>query len=112
MSTKKDCSLPDTTELKQMIIDNPELPLLIFCGEESYDADFSYSQANAGKPSIATIILYGDVWIDEDDYRDSLSDNLCDEEEYRDLSDVDYDKMIDKKVEEAEFVKAIVIYVG
>ena len=52
------------------------------------------------------------MWCDEDDYRERLSDNLADEEEYKDLSDEDYEKMIDKKVEETDFVKAIVIWVG
>ena len=52
------------------------------------------------------------MWQDKDEYYDRLVDDLCDEEEYRDFSDEDYFKMIDQKIAETEFVKAIVIYVG
>jgi hypothetical protein len=50
--------------------------------------------------------------MDEDEYRDKLSDDLADEEEYKSLSDEDYEKVIDEKVKNTEFVSAIVIYVG
>lgn len=45
-------------------------------------------------------------------YAEKLTDELCDEEEYKHLSNEDYEKMIDEKVKQAEFVKAIVIWVG
>ena len=31
-NTKLPVSLEDTTELRKLIIENPDLPLLIFCG--------------------------------------------------------------------------------
>lgn len=43
---------------------------------------------------------------------DRISNDLSDEEEYKDMTDDEYDKMIDKKVNETEFVNAIVVYVG
>ena len=52
------------------------------------------------------------MWLNEEDYRDKLSDDLCDEEEYKYLSDEEYEKMLDQKIAETEFVKAIVIWVG
>lgn len=110
--TKFSCSLDDTSELRKLILDNPDLPLLIFCGEEAWCGDYSYSMAYIRNPSIQTLTLYGDLWVDEDDYRDKLVDDLCDKEEYKDLSDEDYYKMIDQKVAETEFCKAIVVYVG
>lgn len=51
-------------------------------------------------------------WFDKKDYEDKLSDDLCDQEEYKNLSDKEYNRMIKEKVAETEFVKAIVIYVG
>ena len=50
--------------------------------------------------------------MDEDDLYDKLNDDLADEEEYKDLSDKEYDKMVKRKVKETEFVEAIVIYIG
>lgn len=110
--TKLDCTLNDTTVLRNLIVENPELPVLIFCGEEAWSGEYGYTQADASSGEIKNLTLYGDMWLDKDDYRDQLSDDLCDEEEYQDLSDEEYEKMIKQKVVETEFVKAIVIYVG
>ena len=111
-NTKFDFSLNDTSNLRQLILENPDLPLLIFAGEEAWGGDWSYTQAYVRNPSIQTLTLYHDEWIDVDDYADRLADDLCYEEEYKDLSDEEYDKMIDQKVAETEFAQAIVIYVG
>lgn len=63
--------------------------------------------------SVENLALYNDeVFLDEDDYRERLENDLCDESEYVDLSDEEYYKMIDQKMEEVEFTKAIVVYIG
>lgn len=115
-NTKLPVSLEDTTELRKLIIDNPDLPLLIFCGEESWDGEHTYSSASASKGSIQELTLYENVydavWMDREDYAEKLSDDLAFEEEHKDITDEEYDKIIDQKVKETEFVKAIVIYVG
>ncbi len=112
MSTKNNCSLSDTKVLRNLILENPDLPLIIFCGEEAWGGDWGYTQADVSKGEIENLILYGDQWLDEDDYREKLSDDLCDEPEYKDLSDEEYEKMIDEKVAQSKFVKAIVLWVG
>lgn len=106
------CSLDDTTELRNLIIENPDLPLLVFVGDEDWCGEWYYQMAHARCGGIQELTVYDGLWLDEDDYRDKLTDDLCDEEEYVDLSDEDYFKMIDQKIAETEFVKAIVIYVG
>lgn len=112
-NTKLPVSLEDTTELRKLIIENPDLPLLIFCGEESYYEDgYPYSMASASNGDIQELTLYSDVWMDKDDYAEKLRDDLDFEEEYISMTDEEYDNMIAQKVNETEFVKAIVIYVG
>lgn len=112
-NTKLPVSLENTTELRKLIIENPDFPLLFFCGEEAYyDDGYPYSMASASNAEIQELTLYNDVWMDKDDYAEKLRDDLAFEEEYKDMTDDEYDKMIDKKVNETEFVKAIVIYVG
>ena len=105
-------SLDDTTELRKLIIENPDLPHIVFAGEEAWSGEWGYEFTDARCRGVQSLTLYDDLWLDEDDYRDKLTDDLCDEEEYKDLSDEDYYKMIDQKIAETEFVKAIVIYVG
>lgn len=110
--TKLNCSLNDTTVLRNLILENPDLPLIIFCGEDSWHDEYPYEQADASSGGIAELTFYNGWWLEKDDYEDALSDDLCDKEEYKDLSDEEYDKMIKQKVAETEFVKAIVIFVG
>ena len=111
-NNKFELSLNDTTELRKLIIENPDLPLLIFAGEEAWQGEYSYNQTYASVGSIQTLTLYNGMWLDEQEYKDRLYDDLCDCEEYIDLSNEDYDKVIKQKVAETEFAKAIVVYVG
>lgn len=106
------CSLNDTAELRKLILENPNLPLLIFCGEDSWHDEYPYEQAEASSGEVKELTLYNNWWLDKSDYKDKLSDDLCDKKEYRDMSDKEYDNMIKQKISETEFVKAIVIYVG
>lgn len=46
-NTSFDCSLNDSSELKKLILENPTLPLLFFCGEECYRGEYPYEKADA-----------------------------------------------------------------
>ncbi|MCM1232310.1 MAG: hypothetical protein NC489_19480 [Ruminococcus flavefaciens] len=111
-NTSLNCSLNDTTKLRNLILENPELPLLVFCGEDSWHDEYPYEQADASSGDIKELTFYNGWWMDRGDYEDKLSDDLCDKEEYKNLSDHEYSKIIEQKIAETEFVKAIVIYVG
>lgn len=112
MSLKDICSLRDTTKLKELILENPDLPLLIFAGEDAWQGEYCYNQVDARIYGVEEITLYADRWMYKDEYEEELSDALCDEEEYKNISDEEWDKMIQQKVAETEFVKAIIVYVG
>ena len=112
MTTKFDCSLKDTTVLRNLILENPDLPLIVFCGEEAWNGEYGYTQATTNRGEIEELTLYSDRWMDREEYEEELSDDLCDEEEYKNLSDKEWDEMIAQKVAETEFVKAIVLWVG
>lgn len=111
-STNLNCSLNDTAVLRNLILENPDLPLLIFCGEDSWHDEYPYEQADASGGEIKELTLYNEWWLDKEDYEDKLLDDLYDQEEYKSLSDEEYNQMIRQKVAETEFVRAIVIYVG
>lgn len=110
---KAECSLSDTSNLRKLILENPDLPLLIFCGEEAWSGDWAYEQAvSVSDGKILELTLYEHMWRTKDDYEEELANDLSDKEEYENLSDKEYEKVIKQKVSETEFVKAIVIYVG
>ena len=105
--TQKDCK-----DLKELIISNPETPLLIFAGEEAWTGDYSYNSVDAGYASLRLITLYGEEWLDEDEFEDKVRDDMANDEQYENLSDEEFDKEFARIKAETAFVKAIVIYVG
>lgn len=109
---KNKCSLKDTKILRDLILENPELPVLIFCSEGVWDGEHAYTQAYASKGEIDELTLYGDMWLDEEDYKEKLADDLGYEKEYENMSEEEYSEMIDGLVSATEFVKAIVLWVG
>lgn len=111
-NSKFDLSLNDTTELRKLIIENPDLPLLIFAGEEAWQGEWSYNQTDARVSGIQTLTFYNNMWLDKEDYEERLYDDLCDCVEYIHMSNAEYEKMIKKRVSQTEFTKAIVVYVG
>lgn len=85
---------------------------MIFCGQDCWHDEYPYEQTDASEGCIKEVTLYNNYWLDREDYEEALSYDLSSQEEYKDLSDEVYDQMIEQKVEDTEFVKAIVIYVG
>ena len=99
-----------TKKLKELILENPNLPLVIFAGDERC-FDYWYTKVDINSVKIEEITLYkNEVWLNKQDLEDKLSDDLCDE--YEHLSDEEYYKMIEQKVEETEFIKCICIFCG
>lgn len=105
-------SLNDTKELKKLILENPDLPLLIFAGEDANTGEYCYELAEARVRGIEKLTLYNDTWQDKEDFREALQENLCDEEKYAELTDKEFEAAIEEIVKETEFVEAIVIDVG
>ena len=111
-STRFDLSLNDTSNLRNLIIENPELPLIIFAGDEAWSGDASYTMADISSGSVELITLHDDCWFDEDDFREHLIDAMCDEEWARNLTDEEFYAIVDEEIDKTEFIKVIVVYVG
>lgn len=109
MILKNETSIPDNSELRQLIIDNPGLPLIIFVGEIAWSGDFTYNAANKVLCEIEELTLYNDIWMDRDNYADKLYDDLAFDYDYENLSDEKYSKIIDDKVTRTKFIKAITV---
>ena len=111
ISQRNECTLQNCEELKQMIIQHPDYPLIIFCGEDSWSGDYQYTQVVNARCAIQNLALYNnELWLEEDDYEERLQIDLSDNEEYKDMGDEEFYKMISKLMEEIEFLPTIVIY--
>ena len=107
LMTQKDC-----TTLKKLIIENPEAPLLIFAGEYANTGVYRYESVPSGDAFLEEITMYGDQWLNKDDFEEVLGDDMANDKQYENLSDEELDDEIAKIVAKTAFVKAIVIYVG
>lgn len=101
-------SLDNTRELRNMLLENPELPLIIFAGEESYCGEYSYNLAEVSKFKIMDLTFEGEYYIEKSEYEDKLSDRLYDKYDTNEK----LKHAVDNIMKETEFVKAIVVYVG
>ena len=106
LMTARDCK-----ELKELIISNPEAPMLIFCSEESWTGDYCYESQTSMYIHLDPVTLYNNIWISKDDYEEKLRDDMADDPDYKNLSDEEFDKAADKIVAETAFVDTICVYV-
>lgn len=109
---RPECTLPDIMGLRKLILENPDLPLIIFCGEDANTGEYAYEASDSASVEIEELTFYNNFWIDKNDYEEQLADNMCNMADFKDMLDWELDRLISKKVEETEFIKAITVTVG
>ena len=103
-------------ELKQLIIENPDLPLIFFATYEAnrgeYSSEFADARAHKGIVLNCMGIQEDHIYTDEDDLESDISDMLFDEHGH-DWSDEEYEAAVAEKMKEYEpyWVNAIIITV-
>ena len=103
-------------ELKQLIIENPDLPLIFFATDEANSGEYSSELADARAHKGIVLNCMGiqedHIYTDEDDLESDISDMLFDEHGH-DWSDEEYEAAIAEKMKEYEpyWVNAIIITV-
>lgn len=112
----------DNEELRKLIAENPDLPLVFMVmNDELLDGNCS-TVFESCSCDVETVYFYetseysGCTEKCTDDYieiQEYYEDKFCDNEEYKDLSDADYEEAIKKYIEEnIRHYKAIVVSVG
>lgn len=101
-------SLDNTIELRKLLLENPDLPLVIFAGEESYCGEYSYNLAVVSSVKIEELTFEGEWYIEKSDFKDKLYDKLDDEYDTNEK----LDHAVDNIMKETEFVRSIIVYVG
>lgn len=105
-----------TDELRKLILENPELPIVILANEDSSNADYGWTFCSSISFYVEEILDcdfydYNDeVFTDKDRLEEKISDDLWDE--YHDKSDEEYDAAVKREVEKYEpfWKKVIAIY--
>jgi hypothetical protein len=101
--------LTDNKKLKNLILENPDLPLLCFATEDANSGEWNCELASCRCHKGAVLDAKVDllprddrVYTDEEDLEDDLRDALCDD--YESLSDEEFDKMIDLLRKKYDFI--------
>lgn len=104
-------------ELRQLLLEHPDLPLLVFASEDCNTGDYSYMSCSHAHAEIGEVLnchqtvndemLYCDREEFEEDLRDGEWDDF-------DGDDNEFDTFIEKKLEEYEpyWTPCIILYVG
>lgn len=98
--------LHSADELKQLIAENPDLPIVVFAGDDANTGDYTYMSCNYVSATKGEF-LDCDQQIDEcrcytdrDDFEDDVADFLAGEEQYRDLPDDEFNALVERTVNE------------
>lgn len=108
MSVMKSTGLvKDNAELKKLIAENPDLPLVVMVGREAACDEFSYTYCSDVSCCIGEILDVSVPWTDyiytdRDDFNESLLEFLCCCKGYEKLSDEEFNKMFEKEKSEYE----------
>lgn len=103
--------LHSADELRQLIRENPALPLLVFAGEEANSGDYpymscSYIKAYKGEFLDCTQTVNDCMcYTDRDEFEEAVADSLAD----GDYTDEEFDALVKKKVDELANVLHMVI---
>jgi hypothetical protein len=103
-------------ELKKLICDHPDLPIVVLAGEEANTEDYSWMFCSCVSFGICEILdcdfldYHDTVFTDRDRLEERITDDLYDD--YSDGPDEEYEAAIDRKLQELEpyWKRVIAIY--
>lgn len=101
--------LTDNTEVRELIINNPDLPLIFLCGEECWNDECGYL-VNIGKASIDELALYEEKLVTQEDLEEKLTNVMS--KENKNLTNEEFSKLVSDELSKYEFRKAIVVTLG
>ena len=108
--------IPNTVELRKLILENPELPIMVFAGENANMGDYCYYQYCNKISFRIQEILEGDlfdgyVYIYRKDFENDIADKLA--PKYKGKSDKKYEEAVQEEIDKYEpyWKKVIAIYV-
>ena len=99
-------------EFVKIVAENPELPIKVFINGECCEDDNCWFVGEIYDCKVTEITEYKYRYYERDDFdwlKDIISDEVCDEPEYVNLTDEEFDKKIEEKVEELDWERVILL---
>lgn len=106
--------MKDNEELRKLIAENPNLPLVFNVYTDNIDTDYCCIVFEGCRSRVSEVYFTDDrSYEDFDEIFDDFRCSLADEESFENLSDEDFDKAVEKYIEEnVRHYKAIVVSTG
>lgn len=103
--------LKNREELTKLMKENPELPIVFLAQNDEFVDEYGSTFFENFYCKVDIVYLFDTEYSDDLRYvTEYYSDKLCDEEEYMNLSDDEFDEAVNKYIEEnVEHYKAIII---
>ncbi len=95
-------------ELKNIIIENPNLPIRFFIGEDGNCGECNYEENSINDVVVDSLTLYEGRYYNEEDFGEELYGYLYNEFE----SEEKLNKHIDEIIKSKDFKKAICVFIG
>ena len=98
--------LHSTDELKQLIVENPDLPIIVFAGDSANNGDYGFMSCSRVRAQEGEFLdceqQINDCkcYTDRDDFEDDVADLLAGEEQYRNLPDDEFNAIVEQTVNE------------
>ena len=102
-------------EFVKLVAENPELPIKVFIDGECCEDDDCWFVGEIYDCKVTEITEYKERYYERDDLdwlKEIISDEVCDEPEYVNLTDEEFDKKIEEKVEWLDWEKVILLKVS
>lgn len=108
------------SHLRKLIMENPDMPIAIVVHQDACSDEYAYTYCSDVSASVGELFDYelpfgdGLVITDRDDLREAIQLYLEDFDEYQDLSDSQFDELLDKEQAKYEpyWKKAIIVTAG
>ena len=102
-------------EFVKLVAENPELPIKVFINGECGDDDNCWYVGEIHDCKVTEITEYGDKCYERDDFdwlKEIISNEVYDDPEYVNLTDEEFDKKMEEKVEWLGWERVILLKVG
>lgn len=102
-------------ELLKLVKENLNLPLVFFADSDDVCADYSYTYMKLRRVEKGVIyesVINDIIYTDKDDYVEALCDNYADDIRYSNLTDVEYEKEMQREADRTPHYEAIILYIG
>lgn len=107
-------------KFRKILNEHPDLPVVFLATEEANTGDYSLAYCESVQVIIGEILNEetpydrGTTFTDRDDFEEAIADAICDEDEYENMSDSEFDEAVEKIAAQYDdkWVKVIEVVVG